>query len=136
MQPLPDPSSMDDGVIEGISHIVFTVPGMAGLILIRSCHELAANSRWSSIFIPFIAFTVNIFTFLLSLFTSRREFEMSHKDMIALKLQMGIDPAVKIEPNILLAMWQQLQIEYANAQRKRSSTMSRSNSMTDIPMVV
>jgi len=74
-----------------------------------------------------------IFTVLLE---SREEFEMSRNDIITLKLQMGIDPTVKIEPNILLAMWQQLQIERANAQRNRSRSMPLANPMTFNPMVV
>jgi len=74
--------------------------------------------------------------FLLSLLGSREEFEMSRNDIISLKLQMGIDPSAKIEPNILLAMWQQLQIEHANAQRNRSRLMPRANPVTFNPMVV
>ena len=61
---------------------------------------------------------------------------MSRNDIITLKLQMGINPTVKIEPNILRAMWQQLQIERANAQRNRSRSMPRSKPVTTNPMVV
>jgi hypothetical protein len=61
---------------------------------------------------------------------------MSRNDIITLKLQMGIDPAVKIEPNILRAMWQQLQIERINALRNRSRSMPRSKPVTINPMVV
>jgi len=61
---------------------------------------------------------------------------MSRNDIIMLKLQMGIDPTVKIEPNILLAMWHQLQIERANAQRNRLRSMPRSKPVTTNPMVV
>jgi hypothetical protein len=38
---------------------------------------------------------------------------MSRKDMITLKLQMGINPSTQIAPNMLLAMWQQLKLESA-----------------------
>jgi len=36
---------------------------------------------------------------------------MRHQEIVALKLQMGISPSAKIEPNVLLAMWQQLKFE-------------------------
>jgi len=39
---------------------------------------------------------------------------MSHNEMIALKLQMGINPSAQIAPNILLAMWRQLILESAH----------------------
>lgn len=40
--------------------------------------------------------------------------------MIALKLQMGIDPSLSIAPGVLLAMWQQLKLESAQAQCNHS----------------
>jgi len=46
---------------------------------------------------------------------------MDRKELIALKLQMGINPATKIEPNILRAMWQQLKFESAKVKRNTSS---------------
>jgi len=48
---------------------------------------------------------------------------MSHKEMLKLKLQMGINPSMRIEPDILRAMWQQLTFESANALRKRSGKL-------------
>jgi len=36
---------------------------------------------------------------------------MSRKEIVALKLQMGISPAARIDPGILLAMWRQLNLE-------------------------
>jgi len=36
---------------------------------------------------------------------------MSRKEIVALKLQMGIDPSAQIAPGVLLAMWQQLKSE-------------------------
>ncbi len=45
---------------------------------------------------------------------------MSHEELFALKLQMGINPSSEIEPDVLLAMWQQLTFERENAQRTRS----------------
>jgi len=40
---------------------------------------------------------------------------MNRQEIVALKLQMGIDPSAKILPNVLLAMWQQLKIESGQA---------------------
>ena len=61
---------------------------------------------------------------------------MDRKELIALKLQMGIDPSVRIEPSILRAMWQQLKLESANIRRKRSSSAPYPNPVTNTPMVV
>jgi len=46
---------------------------------------------------------------------------MDHKEIIALKLQMGINPSTQIAPSILRAMWQQLKLENGNARRNHSS---------------
>lgn len=48
---------------------------------------------------------------------------MSHQEMIALKLQMGINPLAKISPNVLLAMWQQLKIESSQLQPDTSNAI-------------
>jgi hypothetical protein len=56
---------------------------------------------------------------------------MSLNEMVMLKLQMGIDPSSRIEPNILRAMWQQLTFESVNAQRTRSSKHPRPVSVTN-----
>jgi len=45
---------------------------------------------------------------------------MSHEEIVALKLQMGVSPSTVIAPGILLAMWQQLKIESAQAPGNRS----------------
>ena len=45
---------------------------------------------------------------------------MSHEEIVALKLQMGVSPSAEIAPGILLAMWQQLNIERAQTRGKRS----------------
>jgi hypothetical protein len=45
---------------------------------------------------------------------------MSHEEIVALKLQMGVSPSTVIAPGILLAMWQQLNIERAQTRGKRS----------------
>jgi len=47
---------------------------------------------------------------------------MSRKDLIALKLQMGISPSTQIAPNMLLAMWQQLKLESAKERANQSKT--------------
>ena len=62
---------------------------------------------------------------------------MSRNEMLTLKLQMGIDPSTRIEPNILRAMWQQLTFESVNTQRTRSSKTPRPVSVTTSdPMVI
>jgi hypothetical protein len=61
---------------------------------------------------------------------------MSRNEMLTLKLQMGIDPSTRIEPNILRAMWQQLTFESINAQRTLSSKTPRPVSVTTNPMVI
>jgi hypothetical protein len=53
---------------------------------------------------------------------------MSQHDILTLKLQMGIDPNVNIEPTLLLAMWQQLWVESSNKQGKQSITMPQESS--------
>lgn len=47
---------------------------------------------------------------------------MSHREMIALKLQMGISPSTPIAPGMLLAMWQQLKLERQRREADRSKT--------------
>ncbi len=61
---------------------------------------------------------------------------MSRNEMITLKLQMGIDPSAHIEPNVLLNMWQQLQLENAQKRNDLSETTISSNQMACTPMVV
>ena len=46
---------------------------------------------------------------------------MDYKELIALKLQMGINPSTQIAPSILRAMWQQLKLENGNARCNQSS---------------
>ena len=46
---------------------------------------------------------------------------MDYKELIALKLQMGINPSTQTAPSILRAMWQQLKLESGNAKRNHSS---------------
>ena len=55
---------------------------------------------------------------------------MDRKEMIALKLQMGINPSAKIAPNVLRAMWQQLVLErtYA-AQSAQCAITTNSNDL-------
>ena len=60
---------------------------------------------------------------------------MSHADMITLKLQMGINPSAQIAPHILLAMWQQLKLESAQAQGNQFRTTDP-DLVTSTPMVV
>jgi hypothetical protein len=61
---------------------------------------------------------------------------MSRNEMITLKLQMGIDPSAHIEPNVLLSMWQQLQLETARNQSDLSETTTYPNQMACTPMLV
>ena len=61
---------------------------------------------------------------------------MSRSQLLALKLQMGISPSARIAPGILLAMWQQLNLERTQAQRNQSRAVSNPNSMASTPTVV
>jgi hypothetical protein len=61
---------------------------------------------------------------------------MSHREMITLKLQMGIDPSAPIAPNVLMAMWQQLKFESEHTKHNQTQVASESNSLTNTPMVV
>lgn len=45
---------------------------------------------------------------------------MSRREMIKLKLQMGIDPSAPIAPNVLLAMWRQLKFESEHKKRHQT----------------
>ena len=61
---------------------------------------------------------------------------MDRKELIALKLQMGINPSAQIAPNVLRAMWHQLKLENVNVQRNQSSTVPHLIQMTSDRMVV
>ncbi len=61
---------------------------------------------------------------------------MGRKELFALKLQMGIDPALQIEPDVLRAMWRQLTLESANAQSKRSRAAPQPVPVTTNLMVI
>jgi len=61
---------------------------------------------------------------------------MSHQEMIALKLQMGINPLAKISPNVLLAMWQQLKIESSQLQPDTSNAISNPRQKTSGSIVL
>ncbi|MGB5290040.1 MAG: hypothetical protein WBN41_01140 [Lysobacterales bacterium] len=60
---------------------------------------------------------------------------MSQQEMITLKLQMGIDPSVQIAPGVLLAMWQQLNLENVQAKRNESRKISNPGHMIFNPIV-
>ena len=64
-----------------------------------------------------------------------RIWPMSQQEMITLKLQMGIDPSVQIAPEVLLAMWQQLNLETVQAKRNESRTTSNPGHMIFNPIV-
>ena len=55
---------------------------------------------------------------------------MERKELLALKLQMGIAPATQLEPDVLRAMWQQLKLESAKAQGTQSGIAAQSNSLS------
>jgi len=55
---------------------------------------------------------------------------MDHKELVALKLQMGINPSTQIAPGILRAMWQQLKLENGNARRNHSSATPHPDPVT------
>lgn len=55
---------------------------------------------------------------------------MEHKELLALKLQMGISPATQIEPDVLRAMWRQLKIESTKVHQTRSGIAAHPNPVT------
>jgi hypothetical protein len=59
---------------------------------------------------------------------------MSRREMIALKLQMGINPSTHIAPDMLLAMWHQLKHESAQTQAGQSK--ADPNQVTSTPIIV
>lgn len=61
---------------------------------------------------------------------------MDRRELIALKLQMGINPSAQIVPSVLRAMWHQLKTENVNAQRNRPDVMSQPIQRTPDRMVV
>jgi len=61
---------------------------------------------------------------------------MGRRELIALKLQMGINPSVQIAPSVLRAMWRQLKAENVNAQRNQPDVMSQPIQVTPDRMVV
>ena len=61
---------------------------------------------------------------------------MRYEDILAIKLQMGISPAVKIAPNILLAMWQQLNLECKGKLLDRQPLIAIPSRMTSSPVDV
>ena len=61
---------------------------------------------------------------------------MSRKEMITLKLQMGIDPSMQIAPDMLLAMWHQLKLESVQTRANQSKANADPNQMTSTPMIV
>lgn len=78
----------------------------------------------------FIALSVNIRLLLLSLGQVIRIRAMSRQEIVALKLQMGISPSVRIEPAVLLAMWQQLTRECDGKRRNEALSNPILNRMT------
>ncbi len=55
---------------------------------------------------------------------------MDHKELIALKLQMGINPSTQIAPSILRAMWQQLKLEKGSARHNHPSATPHPSPVT------
>ena len=55
---------------------------------------------------------------------------MERKELLALKLQMGIAPATQLEPDVLRAMWQQLKFESAKAQGTQTVIASHMHPVT------
>jgi len=52
---------------------------------------------------------------------------VSQEQVLMLKLQMGIDPATRIEPTILRLMWRQLELEADRAKRRHSQRATNQN---------
>jgi len=61
---------------------------------------------------------------------------MDRKELMTLKLQMGIDPSAQIEPTILRAMWQQLQLESEYEQGNHSGNATQPYPVTTHSMFV
>lgn len=61
---------------------------------------------------------------------------MGRQEIVALKLQMGISPTARIDPGILLAMWQQLYHECSGKKRNRSASNPGPRRMTGTPFDV
>lgn len=61
---------------------------------------------------------------------------MQRNEIINLKLQMGIDPAAHIDSNVLLTMWQQLQIESKHTERNLLTTEAYASLVASSPMDV
>jgi len=61
---------------------------------------------------------------------------MDRRKQIALKLQMGINPSLKIEPALLRIMWRQLKLESVNAQRNRYNNMPQPDPVTTNPNIM
>lgn len=70
---------------------------------------------------------VNILAVFLSYVTCHEEFIMRRHDIMTLKLRMGISPSARIDPNMLLAMWQQLQLERRQTELNLFGTKPHSN---------
>jgi len=84
----------------------------------------------------FVAFCVNIPPPSLSLSKVIRIRAMSRQEIVALKLQMGISPSLRIDPGVLLAMWQQLNRECNGKQRKGHPVNKSPRRMTSTPLDV
>ena len=50
---------------------------------------------------------------------------MDRKELIKLKLQMGLSPSVVIDPHELRAMWRQLCLESLHARRDQDNSMTQ-----------
>jgi len=84
----------------------------------------------------FIASSINIPALSLSLGQVIRIRVMSRQEIIALKLQMGINPAARIGPGVLLAMWRQLNRECNGKRRNPPKPGSNPRWMTGTPFDV
>ncbi len=61
---------------------------------------------------------------------------MDRREMVSLKLQMGINPSVELAPDILRAMWQQLKRERVNTRTTRlvmATARSRDHQHSTVP---
>ena len=61
---------------------------------------------------------------------------MRNEDLLKLKLQMGINPGAMIAPAILLAMWQQLNLECNGRLRNERPLISIPNRTASTPIDV
>ena len=107
-------------------------PGFLGLVAALGVHFIRLNENYFSVY----RISINIPGVPLSLDQVIGFQTMSIQQIVALKLQMGIDPLANVHPSVLLAMWQQLNLECKRKLRNQSRAESVLYPMTLTPIDV